>query len=193
MKTRSRAFAIAGNERITVATWVTLVRLCLVPVITWAVWFACWRLAGFVFLFAAATDFLDGYLARAYNEKTVLGAMLDAVADKLLMTSVLVTVLLMPAPVVLPHWALLVVLIKELVIMGGAVLLIGFRGMRSIAPPFLAKMSMAGEMLLLAWILLACSYGFVVPVVLAVVVVILALASCVVYVGRLVQRWYQIG
>lgn len=43
-----------------------------------------WRLSAFVFVVAAATDFLDGYLARAYGQVTVLGRIMDPFVDKII-------------------------------------------------------------------------------------------------------------
>jgi CDP-diacylglycerol--glycerol-3-phosphate 3-phosphatidyltransferase len=47
-------------------------------------------IAGIVFIFLFATDFLDGYIARKYNQITVLGQFLDPVVDKILINSLII-------------------------------------------------------------------------------------------------------
>ncbi len=72
-----------------IPTYLTLVRCLGVPVVAGLLVYseqrgslAAW--AGGLFLFFAATDFLDGYLARKWKVESALGAMLDTMADKLL-------------------------------------------------------------------------------------------------------------
>jgi CDP-diacylglycerol--glycerol-3-phosphate 3-phosphatidyltransferase len=67
--------------------FLTLLRILLTPLICWGL---CWRtpegvyMAMAVFIIAALTDFADGYVAEKYNARSVLGAALDPLADKLL-------------------------------------------------------------------------------------------------------------
>jgi CDP-diacylglycerol--glycerol-3-phosphate 3-phosphatidyltransferase len=77
---------------ITLPTWLTLLRIALVPVLV-----ACFYLpyrgtniaAALLFLLIAATDWLDGWLARRYGMESAFGAFLDPVADKLTVAVVL--------------------------------------------------------------------------------------------------------
>ena len=76
-----------------------------------------YRSALVLFFVAAATDGLDGLLARVCNWKTRLGAIADPLADKLLM---LTTFLMLSLTDVLPLWLFGLVLGRDLVIVGGA-------------------------------------------------------------------------
>lgn len=74
----------------------TLMRIFVIPVIAIIYLFPCsWAhpTAAILFALAAFTDWLDGYLARSLSQTTQLGAFLDPVADKLLVTVSLVMVL----------------------------------------------------------------------------------------------------
>jgi CDP-diacylglycerol--glycerol-3-phosphate 3-phosphatidyltransferase len=70
----------------------TLLRIMLTPIICWGM---CWHtpagmyMSSIVFFIAAITDFADGYVAEKYNARSVLGAALDPLADKLLVVLVL--------------------------------------------------------------------------------------------------------
>ncbi|TYT24809.1 CDP-diacylglycerol--glycerol-3-phosphate 3-phosphatidyltransferase [Luteimonas viscosa] len=73
--------------KLTVPTWLTLLRILLIPVLV-AVFYmpSQWTnfASAFVFILAAVTDWLDGWIARRYNQYSAFGAFLDPVADKLM-------------------------------------------------------------------------------------------------------------
>lgn len=73
--------------------FLTLLRVVLIPVLV-LVWFVPSKYAGeisaLVFLIAAATDWLDGWLARRWQQESAFGAFLDPVADKLMVAAALV-------------------------------------------------------------------------------------------------------
>lgn len=72
-------------------------------------------LAGIIFILAALTDFLDGYLARKYFLETAFGAFADPMADKLLVLSALV---LFVQHQWLPAWPVIIILSRELLVTG---------------------------------------------------------------------------
>lgn len=103
---------------ITLPTWVTLTRLLAVPILLVGMeqpgLFPTW-VPLVVFLLAAATDWLDGWLARRLNQVSDLGKVLDPLVDKLL---VLAPLLVLVAQQVVPAWAVFLILARELTIAG---------------------------------------------------------------------------
>lgn len=71
--------------------------------------------AGLIFVVAAGTDFLDGYLARKWNQTTNVGKLLDPLADKLLITSALIALIEWR---IIPGWTVVVILAREFLITG---------------------------------------------------------------------------
>ena len=99
----------------------TMLRILLIPV--YIVLYTnnqfMWALA--VFLIASFTDLLDGYIARKYNLITSFGKLMDPLADKIMVTSVLLSLTLSG---VVPWAAVVIVIAKEaLMVLGGVVML----------------------------------------------------------------------
>ncbi|GAB3516565.1 CDP-diacylglycerol--glycerol-3-phosphate 3-phosphatidyltransferase [Pseudoxanthomonas daejeonensis] len=73
--------------KLTIPTWLTLLRIVLIPVLV-MVFYLPYKWTNFasaaVFILAAVTDWLDGWIARRYHQYSAFGAFLDPVADKLM-------------------------------------------------------------------------------------------------------------
>lgn len=101
----------------------TISRIVVIPVIFMMVYIqaSLWQLlAAVLFIIASITDYLDGYLARARNETSAFGRLLDPIADKLLVTSALVVILAVPGMVVckLSYIPVIVILCREILVSG---------------------------------------------------------------------------
>ncbi len=72
-------------------------------------------LAWLVFILAAVSDWIDGYFARRYQSVTVLGKLMDPLADKVLVATALV--MLIPLGRI-PAWMVLIILVREFVVTG---------------------------------------------------------------------------
>jgi cardiolipin synthase len=119
-----------GTDRIlTVPNVITLVRLCLLPVFLWLL-FARDNRAAAAGLLAVlgATDFLDGYIARHFDQVSELGKILDPVADRLLFF-VAVGGIMIDGSV--PVWFAVAVLAREVLVAGGT-LVLAAKGVRRI-------------------------------------------------------------
>ncbi|MBQ4464006.1 MAG: CDP-diacylglycerol--glycerol-3-phosphate 3-phosphatidyltransferase [Eubacterium sp.] len=73
--------------------------------------------AGGIFIAACLTDFLDGYLARKYNQITTFGKFMDPLADKLLVCAALICFLAQDNPE-MPSWVVIVIISREFIISG---------------------------------------------------------------------------
>ena len=106
----------------------TMLRMCMVPIFVWLYYSGMQPLALIVYLLAGATDILDGYLARKWNQITSFGKLMDPLADKLMTLSM---IFCLADTGYLPWWVLGVLLGKEiLMVLGGAVLLKGVNGQK---------------------------------------------------------------
>jgi CDP-diacylglycerol--glycerol-3-phosphate 3-phosphatidyltransferase len=132
---------------VTLANRITLVRLLLIPVFIVLVmmysreqaWIRLTALG--VFLVAAVSDGLDGFVARAYNQKTRLGAVLDPLADKLLINLAFVFLAVnqeLATPV--PRWMPVIILSRDVIIVLGAYLINEYFG------PFRARPRISGKL-----------------------------------------------
>jgi CDP-diacylglycerol--glycerol-3-phosphate 3-phosphatidyltransferase len=75
-------------------------------------------IAGGVFLIGCLTDFLDGWVARRHGMTTGLGQILDPLADKLMVASVLIMLAAMPPEPRIPAWMAVVIVLRELAVTG---------------------------------------------------------------------------
>lgn len=99
-------------------TWITFSRLLGVPFLLYLLYQpstnARWVALG-IFLIAAGTDWLDGYLARRLNQITDLGKFLDPLVDKLLVLAPLLVLIELGK---IPAWGVFLILARELAIAG---------------------------------------------------------------------------
>lgn len=103
---------------VTLPNWISLGRILLIPVFMVALLGNVPRgdeIAAVVFCVAAATDSLDGYLARTRQSVTTLGALLDPLADKLLISAALISLVELDR---LAAWVAMVIIAREFAVTG---------------------------------------------------------------------------
>ncbi len=98
---------------------ITLGRLFSVPVILWLILDGSMLAAFWVFSVAALSDAVDGIIAKYFDAETVFGAFLDPIADKALLVSVF---LMLGHQGYIEAWLVIMVVFRDLVIIGGALL-----------------------------------------------------------------------
>ena len=126
------------------ANWLTVFRIILIPVFVTLLVYRRPTAALMVFLLASLTDTLDGYFARRRGNQTRLGAFLDPMADKLLLTASFITLTYLK---VVPFWITAVVISRDLVLILGAALIHIAGGTIHPAPTWLGKASTFFQML----------------------------------------------
>ncbi|MGG5823177.1 CDP-alcohol phosphatidyltransferase family protein [Falsiroseomonas sp. HW251] len=135
---------------------ITFARLCAVPATVWLVLQHRLDAAFWVFVAAGVSDAVDGWLARVSNARSRLGAILDPVADKALLVSIYVT---LAATGVLPDWLAILVVFRDVLIVGGVIVLYVLGQPPAIAPLMLSKVNTALQIALAAGALLVAGYA----------------------------------
>src|SRR5215831_9291258 len=102
---------------------ISLARLLLVPAEIWLIIIGSYGLAFWILVGAGISDALDGFIAKRFDRRTRLGALLDPIADKVLLVSVYVT---LGVAGQLWTWLVVLVVFRDVMIIGGFVLIQAF-------------------------------------------------------------------
>ena len=150
------------------ATRITILRLILVPVfVTFIITYndsdhrvEAWRYAAIaVFILASVSDAIDGYLARHWNQSSALGALLDPIADKLLLFAALVTLSFIPIGHLRPFpiWFPVIIISRDALLLGGYSVLRHFQVPMDIRPHWTGKASTLFTLLAIGAVLIKLS------------------------------------
>ena len=120
----------------------TMLRLALIPVFVALFATGHDKLALLTFLVASFTDFLDGYIARKYNQVTDFGKFVDPLADKLLVTAALIIMVEWGR---MPAWAVIIIVAREFAVTG--LRLVAANGGRVIAAGWSGKIKTFSTMI----------------------------------------------
>lgn len=123
---------------LTVPNVITIVRLLMLPLIVYFVLVGRYGAAFYLFLAAALGDLLDGFIARRFNQISALGAILDPIADKITMLTMTV---LLAWHEILPLWLAVAILVRDIVIAGGALAYHFVVGRVEMAPTMISKLN----------------------------------------------------
>lgn len=150
------------DSNMTTANKVTVVRILLIPFFVVEVlyymktgnevhrWFALTA-----FLVAAVCDGVDGFIARHFNQRSELGAVLDPLADKLLLVSGVVLLSLdNPHLGSMPLWLTVTIIGRDLLLLIGLVITQMMIGKVNVHPRVLGKVATVLQMVCIVWILL---------------------------------------
>ncbi len=153
----------------TFATKITVARICLVPVFAaYAIVYGLgvadgspiekyrWTALA-VFIAAAASDGIDGWIARRFDQRSDLGAFLDPIADKFLVLTAILILTFVDWGAdgwSIPLWFTAIVILRECVILGGIRILYSAKRNVSIRPHWTGKVCTFSLFLVIAWVML---------------------------------------
>ncbi len=132
------------NSPLTIPNLITMVRILSTPLFVIFLLQNNYGRALVVFLIAGLSDLADGYIARNFQQKSPLGALLDPLADKLLMTASYLTLGYFGK---IPAWLTVVVISRDVVIIGGIIILKLFAVNFRIDPAQISKWATAAQIL----------------------------------------------
>ena len=150
----------------TTANKITIARIFLIPVfVMMAIYYGrsvergdpdplLRLLAILAFFIAAASDGLDGYFARKYNQRSQLGVILDPIADKGLLLAGIITLSFSNWGYEFPLWFPVTVIARDSVIVVGTVVLHLLVGHVEVAPSFVGKMATVCQMIAVGAVML---------------------------------------
>jgi cardiolipin synthase (CMP-forming) len=131
-----------SERTFTIPNQVSLLRLIFVPFFTVLTLDGRYDWAFVLAMLAATSDFVDGWIARAFHQQSVLGVALDPVADKVLMGAAYIVMSLCG---LLPWWLTALVVLRDGGILAGALLGIVFAGYRPLPPTYAGKASTVAQ------------------------------------------------
>lgn len=138
------------------ANSITISRILLIPFFIASVLYSKLDLALYIFLFAAVTDGVDGYIARRTKQRTELGKILDPIADKLLILSAFICFSVakdLPKLVKPPLYVPIIIISRDAIIVLGALLIYLLKGKLEVKPTVISKITTFFQMITVMGIL----------------------------------------
>lgn len=167
---RSRTLVVVSY----IPNLLTLLRIAATPVLIMLLKYEMFPGALLLFVLAGVSDGLDGYIAKRFHYQTRLGAILDPVADKVLLVSCFIVLTVMGY---LPFWLLVVVAFRDIVIVGGYLLLVTLEGGVKMNPSRISKLNTVFQICLVAAVLITLASGVALPMVIPALIAAVTVTS----------------
>jgi cardiolipin synthase (CMP-forming) len=170
---------------VSLPNFITLGRLLCVPLAIWLVLLDHLAADFWVFIAAGLSDAVDGFIAKHFDQRSELGALLDPIADKALLVSMYVTLGLAKY---LPVWLVILVVFRDALIIGGFLLVAALGYAMRWEPLLVSKLNTALQIGLIGVVLASLGLGLSVPRLAAVLVYAVAATTTISGAGYLI-RW----
>jgi CDP-diacylglycerol--glycerol-3-phosphate 3-phosphatidyltransferase len=182
---------------VTFASKITIARICLVPVFAALAFYyghtvktghsvealRWWALG--IYLLAATTDGVDGWIARRFNQQSEFGAFIDPIADKALLLTGVITLSFVDwgSPGWrLPLWFATIVVLRDCIILGGIRVLWNHHRKVKIVPHWSGKVCTVAQMFAIGWVMLRVT--ILKPEIPCAIAAIFTIWSCVTYIRQ---------
>jgi cardiolipin synthase len=177
----------AGAALLSIPNIITLARILLVPVVVWAIATNRMHIAFLLFLVAAVSDGVDGFLAKRFGMKTELGAYLDPLADKVLIVSIYVA---LGVTGTIPAWLVILVVSRDFMIVGAIILSWLMDRPVKIKPHTVSKINTGVQIFLPCLVLASHGYNFDAEPLLTLVMALVAVLTLL-SVGLYLAEWVR--
>ncbi|MBW1971974.1 MAG: CDP-diacylglycerol--glycerol-3-phosphate 3-phosphatidyltransferase [Deltaproteobacteria bacterium] len=134
----------------------TVIRILLIPLFINCLIYQNFLCAFWVFIIAGITDALDGLIARLARQKTLIGAFLDPIADKLLISSGFITLAIMHK---IPKWLVVIVISRDVIICLGVLVLFLINKKPEMKPTWISKLTTTFQFITIIMVLFIESTG----------------------------------
>src|SRR5271168_3233563 len=139
----------------TVPNQITILRLGFLPLFIVSISYEHYRWALLILVLAGLSDGIDGLLARSLNQRSSLGAYLDPIADKLLLSS---SFIILAFKKQIAWWLTIIVFSRDILILVVAVVILLISGYRPFPPSIFGKLTTAFQIILVFTIVFSAAY-----------------------------------
>lgn len=168
------------------ANAISIARLLSVPIIVWLMLKREWTAAFTLFVISGISDAVDGLLARRFGMQTKLGGYLDPLADKTLLVAIYLVLGWLGQ---LPEWLVILVVSRDILIVGGALLSFAIGSAFAVRPLFVSKLNTAAQIALAAAVLAELAFGWLGDQVVVLMVWLVGATTVISGAGYIGQWW----
>lgn len=136
-----------------IPNFLTILRVIAIPFFIVTLSYGYTGIALAIFVGCGVTDGLDGFIARTFHQRTKIGAFLDPLADKLLLTSTFITLAIIDLPNKIPFWLIVTVISRDIIIPVGIATLFMLGTRVQIAPTWIGKFTTFSQVTLIIVVL----------------------------------------
>lgn len=172
--------------------FITMLRVASTPVVVWLIVEGHLLSAFWLFIAAGISDAVDGFVAKRFDMETELGKYLDPIADKALLVSVYISLGLEG---ILPNSLVILVVFRDLLIVGGALLFETMTHSLTMQPLMVSKVNTVLQIVLAAAVMANAGYGIELDGGLDALVILTAMAtilSGLAYAVVWIRRWSRL-